>query len=72
MESMGKNIMGDGYTGVVEQRNIDGLVGDAVQKFNKSNTPPGDVLKYEISTNRPKNNYYVKFQKDNIYSTYFN
>lgn len=50
------NIMGSSQKGKVEQRNIDGILGDAMKAYevwlqDKNNV--GKEFKYEINTNNP-------------------
>lgn len=50
------NIMGSSQKGKVEQRNIDGIVGDAMKAYDvwsKDKNNAGKEFKYEIDTNRP-------------------
>jgi hypothetical protein len=51
------NIMADGQTGKVEQRNIDGIVSDAVKgsnKFQADKNNAGKEYKHEIDIDNPK------------------
>ena len=50
------NIMGNSQKGKVEQRNIDGILGDAMkayQAWSQDKNNAGKEFKYEINTNKP-------------------
>ena len=52
------NIMGESQTGKVEQRNIDGILKDAMKSYDKWIQNPknkGKEFRYEINTNNPNN-----------------
>jgi RHS repeat-associated protein len=52
----GTNIMGSSQKGKVEQRNIDGILGDAMKAYDnwsKDKNNAGKEFRYEIDTNRP-------------------
>lgn len=52
----GNNIMGDSKNGKVEQRNIDGVLQDAMKAYetwSKDKNNAGKEFRYEIDTNRP-------------------
>ena len=53
-----KNIMGDSKNGNVEQRNVDGILKDAMKAYevwSKDKNNAGKEFKYEINVNRPRN-----------------
>ncbi len=53
-----KNIMGDSQNGKVEQRNIDGILKDAMKSYDswsKDKNNVGKEFKYEINVDRPNN-----------------
>ena len=48
--------MGKSQNGKVDQRNINGIVGDAVKKYDKSQSDKSNVgkeYKYEINIDKP-------------------
>jgi uncharacterized protein RhaS with RHS repeats len=50
------NIMGDSKNGIVEQRNVDGVLQDAMKAYDtwsKDKNNAGKEFRYEINTNRP-------------------
>ena len=50
--------MGDSKKGNVEQRNIDGILKDAMKAYetwSKDKNNAGKEFKYEINVNRPRN-----------------